>query len=483
MEKIFQLKKKKSSPIQLFSVKHGAKNEANQNGKSKQVIKSILKEVLNNSLAQAILNIILTPHLILKLILLVFVFGTTGLASYLVIQSIFSYLSFATSTTSRIIFQTPATFPQVTFCNVNWATTEYAYNNYKDLEFENEEEEAKRYDHDLNDILIECSFNGVLCDSNDFVWSFDDEDYGNCYTFNSGVDSNGYETALKQSKLAGPKYGLSLLIYTNVYEKLIDKILIKSLGIIVRLGNSSYSMHYSNGGILASSGFQTNIVVEREYKSMLPKPFSECEIDPNSATFIEGADLYNLIGQSKYAYSQQLCFTQCYQKYFINKYNCTFENLLSLYNNSFCNSNVTSFIYDWDYILDSDYIHSKCLPLCPLECNQTHFKTSLSFNQLIENSYYISLIKNNSNLRSDFIKRSIDGKTARDSFVLVNIFYDNLSYTQTSEIPQIDLISLLAYIGGNLGLFLGLSVFSFCEIIQAFVEIYFALKNDKKLSA
>lgn len=329
MEKIFQLKKKKSSPIQLFNVKH----EANPNEKRKQVINSILKEVLYNSLAQAILNIILTPHLVLKLVLLIFVFGTTGLASYLVIQSIFSYLSFESSTTSRIIFQTPATFPQVTFCNVNWATTEYAYNNFKDLEFESEEE-AKRYDHDLDDILNECSFNGVLCDSNDFIWSFDDEDYGNCYTFNSGIDSNGNETALKQSKLAGPKYGLSLLVYTNVYEKLIDNISIKSLGIIVRLGNSSYSMHYSNGGILASSGFQTNIVVEREYKSMLPKPFSECEIDSNSATFIEGADLYNLIGQSKYAYSQQLCFTQCYQKYFINKYNCSYRYLLSLYNKS-----------------------------------------------------------------------------------------------------------------------------------------------------
>ena len=62
----------------------------------------------------------------------------------------------------------------------------------------------------------------------------------------------------------------------------------------------------------------------------------------------------------------------------------------------------------------------------------------------------------------------------------MNIFYDNLSYTQTSEIPQMDLITLLAYIGGNLGLFLGLNAFSFCEIIQALIEIYFALKNDKK---
>ena len=146
--------------------------------------------------------------------------------------------------------------------------------NVKDLEFESDEE-VKKYDHDLDDILNEYSFNGVSCDSNDFVWSFDDEDFGNCYTFNSGVDSNENKTALKQSILAGPKYVLSLIIYTNVYEKLIDST--KSFGIIVRLGNSSYSMDYSNGGILASSGFQTNIVVEREYKSMLPNPLASAK--------------------------------------------------------------------------------------------------------------------------------------------------------------------------------------------------------------
>jgi len=39
---------------------------------------------------------------------------------------------------------------------------------------------------------------------------------------------------------------------------------------------------------------------------------------------------------------------------------------------------------------------------------------------------------------------------------------------------------MLASIGGNLGLFLGVSVFSLCEIVEVALEIYF-VKRAKKL--
>jgi hypothetical protein len=40
-----------------------------------------------------------------------------------------------------------------------------------------------------------------------------------------------------------------------------------------------------------------------------------------------------------------------------------------------------------------------------------------------------------------------------------------------------DLVSLLASIGGNLGLFLGMSVFSLAEIVEVIIEIVFVLKK------
>ena len=64
-------------------------------------------------------------------------------------------------------------------------------------------------DHDLNDILIECLFNNKVCDSSNFIWSFN-QILGNCYTFNSGFDSNGKKVNLIKSYVAGPDAGLNL---------------------------------------------------------------------------------------------------------------------------------------------------------------------------------------------------------------------------------------------------------------------------------
>ena len=110
-----------------------------------------------------------------------------------------------------------------------------------------------------------------------------------------------------------------------------------------------------------------------------------------------------------------------------------------------------------------------------LEYNQTLLKSSIS-SVLLDGIRYLSQIKN-SNLSTDFIKRTIDAAIVRDSVVNVNIFYESLSYTETNESPQMNIVSLLGSIGGNLGLFFGVSVFSLCEIIEVLIEIYFIFKK------
>jgi hypothetical protein len=42
-----------------------------------------------------------------------------------------------------------------------------------------------------------------------------------------------------------------------------------------------------------------------------------------------------------------------------------------------------------------------------------------------------------------------------------------------------DGVYLLGSIGGNLGLFLGISVFSICEVVQVVIEIIFVFKQQK----
>ena len=84
--------------------------------------REILKETiesLDTPSTKALVKIILTPHFFLKLILFLFLIGTSGYSSYLVVQSIVNYFNYGVTTTSRTIFEMPTLFPKVTLCNIN----------------------------------------------------------------------------------------------------------------------------------------------------------------------------------------------------------------------------------------------------------------------------------------------------------------------------------------------------------------------------
>ena len=94
----FQLKRSKSDQ----STSLNTELTFLRKNRNKEAIKNILKEGLYNSLSQAIIRILLTPHITLKVFLLLCVLGTVGYASFLVTQSIMTYFSYSVLTTSRI---------------------------------------------------------------------------------------------------------------------------------------------------------------------------------------------------------------------------------------------------------------------------------------------------------------------------------------------------------------------------------------------
>ncbi len=116
----------------------------------------------------------------------------------------------------------------------------------------------------------------------------------------------------------------------------------------------------------------------------------------------------------------------------------------------------------------------------PLECNRNELKVSVSSSKLLGDDF-VEYIKKNENLHSDFIRTRVNPPNAANSFVKLNIFYDSLSYELSTESAKMDIASMLASIGGNLGLFLGVSVFSLCELIAMSIEIYFVKRAKNYL--
>ena len=122
---------------------------------------------------------------------------------------------------------------------------------------------------------------------------------------------------LLSSIRAGADYGLQITFYTGYYKNL--TLYNNVNGLVVKIANQSF-IDLSDG-VLLSPGFYTNVLIERYFELLLPKPYSDCQI-PNEETGASYSSLYDEILNSPYEYSQELCLNLCYVKEIISSCNC-----------------------------------------------------------------------------------------------------------------------------------------------------------------
>ena len=519
-----RFRKKELTKVEPFktddtnSTENNDKKELTANEKKR---KNLIKAMLNarrNEAVQGVLKMALADSRIIQIFWLVCLIIATGLCAYLILASLFSYLQYGVFTTSRTIVETPTTFPKITICNYNQFATKYAFEflndinqkyypqtnifdsnqmaNYTALEKRSliskvykhataqvlsnnfTDEDRKKLGHNLEDILFSCLFNNQPCSTDDFLWKYD-RYYGNCFVFNSGFNSTGHKVDLKKSAIAGQGFGLQLQYYINTYENLSLSNSFYGTGGYLKIENASYLIDDTLDGIFLKPAESPDILVYRSFKKYLPKPYSNCDIDNESPSSF-GSKLYNTIANSPYEYKQQLCFIQCLQQKSIEICSCTNPWFNSLLDGSKCRTDVelncTNNIFSDEYI--SSYVPTECPKYCPLECNTTEFRISYSSAELF-GDLCVDFINENPNLSEDFVNRPINMETAKRSFAYFFVAYDSLTYSYSSESPSMDAVALLANLGGTLGLFMGISALTICEIFEIFFELYIikATKN------
>jgi hypothetical protein len=290
--------------------------------------------------------------------------------------------------------------------------------------------------------------------------------------------------ALKKSNRAGTLSGLRFRLFTNFHENLtLFNSFLSGSGLIIRISNSSYLTSYELDGIQIQSGLYTNVQIERAFKFVLPKPYSNCDLDNNDPKNGFSSFIYDLMANSEYEYTQSLCLTQCIQYFTIKECNCSDSLIFSRFPSPSCVTDeqikCSSNFYTKNLLENGSSFQEKiCFPLCPMECNRTEFRTTLSSVNLLGESF-VDLIKQNENLSQDFSSTRLESsQLARESFVRLNIFYDTLSYTHSSESVKLDFLTLIAFVGGMLSLFLGLSSFSLLEVIETLIHLFLMKKSN-----
>ena len=214
---------------------------------------------------------------------------------------------------------------------------------------------------------------------------------------------------------------------------------------------------------------RAHIEISRSFKYMLPKPYSNCDLEMSHQNKISSPFLDQIL-KSGHFYSQDLCLTQCLQHKLIQECMCLDNFMISLYENT------ASCMTEKEINCSRAAKNLKenlnfCFNSCPLECYRMEFKTTVTSTNLI-GEYFVDFIKQNKNLTRDFYLKKLDSQTTRESFIRLNVHYDSLAFIHSSESVKLEFFSLIGYVGGTLSLFLGLSFFSFSELFEALIKIY-----------
>ena len=97
---------------------------------------------------------------------------------------------------------------------------------------------------------------------------------------------------------------------------------------------------------------------------------------------------------------------------------------------------------------------------CPLPCYFSYYESTASYSSF-PNGRYLNTLVNTLNMSADYIK---------NNFLSVNIFLDDIQLTTTVTQYTYGPEALLGEIGGQLGLFIGVSIITFFELLVLCVD-------------
>ena len=429
--------------------------------------------VFSDSTSHGLPRVLISKYSIVKIFwILAFLRGTVG-ASITFIQSIVSYYQYKTVVNVAFIQEFPTAFPAITICNLN------PFLNLKKSPI-NDQEKLDQYVASLNsteqqaigfqlnnESLISCIFNNAICnETNDFSMFFD-YNYGNCYTFNGGENKD----KLLNTTLTGSNYGLTLEILTGNPNVFFHSQ--KKQGLLLVVHNQTQTLVRSiqlQNGITIPPGYNSYVAVRRNLHSQLPSPYSNCITSlttTQKAVLLNYENYENISGVS--AYDQASCNQLCHQIFVQNVCNCSDPKYPLI------NSTVTKCMNSsqLDCIREVNKQANNCGFDCPNECNTIDYSL-LTSSGSYPSQYYVSILAKQGYL-NNFASLTNDPQDMLESvqkyLVRVTVNYNQLGYTLYQDNPSLDINSLISTIGGQFGLFIGISILSIIEVFELLLEL------------
>ncbi|XP_020914699.2 acid-sensing ion channel 4 [Exaiptasia diaphana] len=331
----------------------------------------------------------------------------------------------------------------------------------KDVPSFDVEKFVKKAGHQIEKMINGCKFPGIRClKTKEFTMATTlSYLYGLCYTFNANASTVKEVSTGKHQGLTLELDAESSEYYGPFsYHATGFKVVLHEPGTFHNIDNIE--------GFDLSPGFLTSIRIKREKTISLPHPYpSNCG----------SKKLLNFE-----RYSQPSCLIECKSRLLADKCKCRYVGMVEkgIDVKRFCNSTeITQCI-----IKTSQGIKDHCD--CPRPCLSIHYNAKTSMAYYPSQHTWKTMIKTHNTTgynTSDPQQLERLQAYARKTYTAVTIFYQSMSTDVTRERPAYTLSEMGSNIGGSMGMFLGCSFLTVCELIDLVIMVY--LKRRKRKSS
>ncbi|XP_066274107.1 amiloride-sensitive sodium channel subunit alpha-like [Branchiostoma lanceolatum] len=312
--------------------------------------------------------------------------------------------------------------------------------------------ESMRYSlgHQARDLIQECQFDGRPCSHRNFT-KFLDSAYGNCFTFNKEQG-----TPIETSTSAGPLHGLSLILYIE-QEDYIPTITEKA-GVRVVIHSNDVFPFPESEGFDAPPGFLTSAGLRLTSINRLGGLYGDCTLGAGHDLLYPGS------------YTQQNCIATCHQDHMVSICGCADVTYKRRPQTTYCNSSTS--VVKCEEGVKQRIASGNLSCQCPASCSDRVFRKSIGLGEWPADSYLDTVLsKLKTRTRGPGTGVLDDSDRFRRNLLKVNIYYEALNFELITETPGYEVENLLGDIGGQLGLWVGMSCLSAMEILEVLADI------------
>ena len=296
-------------------------------------------------------------------------------------------------------------------------------------------------------------------------------DVGRLPVFYKGVCNQVNMNGKYFQKKTGSLHGLSFILFVNISDVVPWALSSDGDSVYVDIKEFDEPVFHGSGSILASVGQLTRIEISKTVRTRLKGPFrSNCTDGKNKPLLFKGT------------YTIENCHLTC-------ALNMAHEKCKSLdfHNNMFLPEHMrkhsTNFSETiacstsiYNYLLDTNF--ESCH--CQLPCMETKFHKTVSTAKWPPKNdlpVYKALASEAFGLN----KSEVTDEFIRNNFLKIDVYFGDLSYQKITEVPEFTTVKLISDIGGQMGIWVGASVFSVVELLFLLWQSinYFVNRNNK----